>query len=368
MMTSRKIICRIFIFFCLFKIYPLLNSDDRSQITLGGSSSSAVLFRDWIFSFEKINPSIKINYQPTGSTSAQRQLLLNLAHMSSSDTPASKEIQKKAKKKFLSFLHIPIGISPIVIVYNLKTLTPIRLSSKIIASILLGKTTRWDDPSIIKENPNIEKNILNIPITVISRSDASGSTEILTEFLEKTTPIWREKIGKTTYSSWDPPNAFRIKGGSAVAALIKKNTGSFGYIPLELAKKINLPIATIQNQSGNWIIPDKKSCLRSILQFANSLHSTTDSLSNSRDPLGYPILGFNWIIVPEKFSDDLKKDQIKGILSLIHWLLSPMAKTIALEKGFFPIPDHKIFKILVSQELDKIQFCGKKLMHHDGTM
>src|SRR2546423_13510242 len=149
-------------------------------------------------------------------------------------------------------LHIPTVLGAVVITYNLQGLSkPLRFSPEVIADIYLGKIKKWNDAKIVADNPSVT--LPATDITVVHRSDGSGTSAVFTDYLSKVSPEWKEKVGAGTSPSW--PVGIGGKGNEGVTGQVKNTPNTIGYVELAYAVKNNLPVALIKNASGNFVEP-----------------------------------------------------------------------------------------------------------------
>src|SRR5262249_28165322 len=126
-----------------------------------------------------------------------------------------------------------------------------RLTPELISSIFMGEITKWNDDKIVKENPGAK--LPATPIAVAHRSDGSGTTNILTEYLSTVVPKWKEKVGSG--KSVNFPTGLGAKGNEGVSGQIKSTPGSVGYVEVAYAMETGLPVAQIRNQAGTFVDP-----------------------------------------------------------------------------------------------------------------
>ncbi len=255
---------------------------------------------------------IKVNYQAIGSGGGIRQIREKTVDFGASDAFLSDEELKQFKSPVV---HIPTTQGAVVITYNLPQNPELKLTPEIIADIFLGKIKKWNNEEIKKINPDVKLPDMNI--TVVHRSDGSGTTFIFSDYLSKVDPLWEKKVGRGKALNW--PCGLGGKGNPGVAGLVKEIPGAIGYVELAYAIQNKMPYAAIKNKSGNFVKPDIKSI---------SLASNTDlpqdmrvSLTNTDAENGYPISSFTWIIVYKDLSCNIKdKEKAKALVHLLWWM------------------------------------------------
>jgi phosphate transport system substrate-binding protein len=190
-----------------------------------------------------------MNYQSIGSGGGIRQIQAKTVDFGATDAPLSgAQLEKDGMIQF------PAIIGGIVMVVNLEGLAPgaLRLSGPLIADIYLGKIKNWNDPAIVAMNPS-----LRLPadaITVVRRSDGSGSTFLFVDYLSKVSPEWKTKVGVGNAVSW--PEGVGGKGNEGVSAYVQRIKGSIGYVEYAYAKKNKMSYASLRNQAGTFVKPD----------------------------------------------------------------------------------------------------------------
>ncbi|MGD0229269.1 MAG: phosphate ABC transporter substrate-binding protein PstS, partial [Syntrophorhabdales bacterium] len=168
---------------------------------------------------------VRVNYQAIGSGGGIRQLINRTVDFGGSDAAMSEADLKAAGG---AVLHIPICAGAVVITYNLPGNPDIRLAPDVVALIFTGKITKWNDNRILADNRGV--NIPDMPVTVIHRSDGSGTTFIFSDYLSKVSKDWKDKVGRGTALNW--PTGLGAKGNPGVAGLVKQTPGSVGYVEL----------------------------------------------------------------------------------------------------------------------------------------
>ncbi len=257
--------------------------------------------------------NVKVNYQAIGSGGGIRQLINKTVDFGGSDAIMSDEDMKAAGAPVL---HIPTCAGAVVVTYGLPGNPEVRFTPDLVADIFLGKIKKWNDQRIAAQNQGLT--LPNLDITVIHRSDGSGTTNIFSDYLSKVSKEWKEKVGTGTALNW--PAGLGAKGNPGVAGLVKQTPGSVGYVELIYALQNKMPYGTLQNKSGKFIKPS----LAATSAAANiSLPDDMKvSLTDSSAPDGYPISGFTWILLykDQKYGDKTM-DKAKAVVTLVGWMV-----------------------------------------------
>lgn len=283
-----------------------------TELSGAGATFPAVLYQKW-FDVYNTEKGIKVNYQGIGSGGGIQQLTEKTVDFGATDAPMTEEEESNAGSPII---HIPTALGAVVIAYNLPDNPKIKFDSSLIADIFLGNVTKWNDPKIQSLNPEIS--LPDQTITVVHRSDGSGTTFTFTEYLSKTNTVWEENVGTGKSVNW--PVGLGGKGNDGVAGLIKQTPGSIGYVELIYAVQNNLPYGIIKNKSGNFI----EATLDSVSKAADvDLPDNLKVSITDTDALeGYPICTFTWLIVyKEQNYNNRTLSQAKAVYDLLWWAI-----------------------------------------------
>ncbi len=220
-------------------------------ITGAGATFPYPIYAKWAEGYQK-QSGIGLNYQSIGSGGGIKQINADTVDFGASDMPLTPE--KLADGKLLQF---PTVIGGVVPVYQLPGMGAgaIKLDGITLANIFLGKIKTWNDPAIAKLNPEIKLPALNI--TVVHRSDGSGTSFIFTNYLSKASIIWKTSVGNDTAVDW--PVGLGGKGNEGVAAYVQRINGSLGYVEYAYALQNKIPYALMKNKDGNFVKPETSS-------------------------------------------------------------------------------------------------------------
>jgi phosphate transport system substrate-binding protein len=276
-----------------------------------GATFPNPLYQKWLSEYGKAHADIKIDYQSIGSGGGIKQIKEQTVDFGASDSPMKDEDLKSAPGELL---HIPTVLGAVVITYNLEGVAqPLHFSPDVIADIFLGKVKRWDDERIKKDNPGV--NLPAADITVVHRSDGSGTSTVFTDYLSKVSPEWKERVGAGTSPSW--PTGQGGKGNEGVTGVIKNQPNTLGYVELAYATQNKLPAALVKNASGNFVEPSLDAVTAAA---AETLASTPEdlrvSITNASGANAYPISSYTYILA---YKD--QKDAAKGkvLVDFLWW-------------------------------------------------
>lgn len=304
-------------------------STQRLQINGAGATFPYPIYSKWFSEYNKIHPEIEINYQSIGSGGGIRQLIAETVFFGATDGPMTDEQLKMAPGPVV---HMPTVLGAVVPVYNVPDAgTELKFSGAVLADIYLGKVKKWNDPAIVKLNPGVT--LPATDITVVHRSDGSGTTFIFVDYLSKVSPAFQSTVGVNTSVMW--PVGVGGKGNEGVSGLVSQTPGSIGYVELIYALQNKLPFAAVQNAGGEFIkaSPDAVTKAASAAA-ANMPADFRVSITNAGGAGAYPISSFTWILLYEMPKDVARS---KAMVDFMTWALTD-GQTFATELGYAPLP------------------------------
>src|SRR5436190_618181 len=198
----------------------------KIQITGAGATFPFPIYSKWFSEYNKLHPNVEINYQSVGSGAGIRQIANQTVFFGATDAPMTNEQFQAAPGKIL---HFPTVLGAVVPVYNIAGVSAeLKFTGQVLADIFLGRVTKWNDPAIARLNAGI--NLPGTDITVVHRSEGSGTTYIWADYLAKMSPEWKSKVGVAASLNW--PVGIGGKGNKQVAGLVTQTPGSIGYVEL----------------------------------------------------------------------------------------------------------------------------------------
>jgi phosphate transport system substrate-binding protein len=312
-----------------------------AQMLINGAGATfpQQIYTKWFDEYRKIDPSVSFNYQGIGSGGGQKQILNETVDFGASDGPMSDDNLAKAPR---ALWHIPTVAGAVAVSYNLEGNPQLRLDGPTLAGIFLGKVTKWNDPAIASQNPDV-KLPADEDIVVVHRSDGSGTSFIFTDYLSSVSPDWKEKVGKGVSANW--PVGLGGKGNAGVAGQVKQTPGAIGYVELVYAHENKLPFADMKNSSGAYITPTVAS-VTAALAAAVIPDDFRFSMVNSPGAGAYPVCGATWLLV---YAD--QKDHAKGekLVQFLKWAYSDGEK-LAPGLDYAPLPDAVLKRALARVE------------------
>ena len=227
----------------------------NAQVSLTGAGATFPnpIYTKWFDAYNK-KTGVPINYQSIGSGGGIRQFTEGTVDFGASDGPMNDDQMQAVGGKVL---HVPTVLGAVVLTYNLPGIgdTRLKFDGPTIVDIFQGKITKWNDKAIADLNPGAK--LPETLITIVHRSDGSGTSFNVTNYLSKVSPEWKEKVGEGTTVSW--PTGVGGKGNEGVAAYVKQIKDSVGYVEYAYALQNKLTFVQMQNHAGLWVKPDKAS-------------------------------------------------------------------------------------------------------------
>ena len=291
-----------------------------------GSSFVAPLVSTWI---PKVDQTfgLKVTYGPIGSGGGIQQIINRTVDFGASDAPLTPDQFAACR----GCVQIPWALSATSLAYRGDGLpNHIRLDGNAVAGIFLGKIKRWNDPAIKKLNKG--KSLPDLPITVIHRSDNSGTTYNLTEYLNSVSKEWKSKVGKGVAVDW--PTGVGARGSSGVAATLSQTNGGITYVDVAYSLKNHFLFAAVKNRAGVYQLPGLRAITAAgatILRVAPDNGGISIVNPSKRQPLAYPICTFTYVIIPKQTA---KASELK---QFVRWAVTK-GQVAGPKLLFAPIP------------------------------
>lgn len=299
-----------------------------TTITGAGATFPYPIYAKWAEAW-KAKTGVSMNYQSIGSGGGIAQIKNKTVDFGASDMPLKPaDLQKDGLVQFPAIIG---GVVPIV---NLEGIAPgaIRFTGAVLADVYLGKIKSWNDKALVDLNPGVK--LPADPITVVRRSDGSGTTFIWTDYLSKVSPEWKTKVGAGTAVAW--PEGVGGKGNEGVAAYVQRIKGSVGYVEYAYAKKNRMTHGAVKNRDGQFVQPDDDS-FQAAAAFADWKNAPGfyQILTDQPGRQSWPISGASFILMHEKQD---KPESAAEVLKFFDWAMKNGQK-MASELDYVPIPD-----------------------------
>lgn len=325
---KRKLTVVIAAMLALATQTPQANAADLRLIG-SGASFPFPIYSSWFKDFSKKTPGVTVDYQAKGSGAGIQDLInktVDFAASNSAMTPA--EIAKVADGVVL----LPMTAGEIVLAYNLPGQPKnLKLPREVYPDIFLGKITRWNDPRIVAANPELK--LPDLPITVVRRSDLSGTTFVFTKHLSAISPAFKDQVGTGTNVQW--PRSDKIIAApknDGVTATVKQTPGAIGYIEYGYAKLTKADVALLQNKAGKYVEAGGAGGAAALAD----VKLPPDLIAWVEDPQrpdAYPIVTFTWMLFYGK-QDPAKAEVLR---KLVAYGMTDGQK-IADSMGYVPFP------------------------------
>ena len=310
-------------------------SKEGADVRLQGSGASFPfpIYSKWFKVYSEAHQNVEIDYQSTGSGSGVKSFIDKTVDFAASDkamTPA--EIGRVAAGVQL----LPLTAGTIVLTYNVPGVKELKLSREAYVGIFLGKVKKWNDPAIVKTNSGV--NLPGSAINVVVRADSSGTTFVFTQHLSEISKEFAASPGKNDMPAW--PVGTRSKGNEGVTASVQTTPGSIGYIEYGYAMSQKMPMAQLENKSGQFIRASTASgqaALATVSLPENLIAWVPDP--EAKD--AYPIATFTWLLCYKKNPDPRKAEVLRDLASYI--LTDGQKESESL--GYLPLPDAVAAKV-----------------------
>ncbi|MET0583024.1 MAG: phosphate ABC transporter substrate-binding protein PstS [Pseudoxanthomonas sp.] len=313
---------------------PATPSPNAAEISGAGASFIYPLVSKWSADYNKATGA-KINYQSIGSGGGIAQIKAGTVDFGSTDKPLSpEELAQSGLGQF------PSAIGGVVPVVNVEGLQPgqLKLTGALLADIFLGKIATWNDPAIAGANPGVA-----LPagkISIVHRSDGSGTTFNFSNYLAKVSPEWKAKVGEGTSVQW--PGGVGGKGNEGVASYVKQIKGSIGYVELAYALQNQMPYASLQNAAGNYVQPNAESfaAAAASADWANAKDFNL-VITNAPGDNAWPITATNFMLMYKQPKDAKRSADTRAFFK---WAFEN-GQAQASELHYVPLPPELVKQI-----------------------
>jgi phosphate transport system substrate-binding protein len=276
-------------------------TDEARSLNAAGATFPAPLYQKWFDEYAKLT-QVQVNFQAIGSGGGVKGIQDQTIDFGASDAPMTDEQLKAAKGG--DVFHIPTALGAIVPTYNIPNLkTKLKFTGEDLAGIYLGDISKWNDPKLVADNPDLAQ--VDQDIVSVHRSDGSGTTFGFTDYLSNVSPDWKSKIGSATSVNW--PVGLGGSGNPGVAGEVQQNPYSIGYVELIYALGNKLEYGQVKNKDGLWI----DATLDSVTAAATASLQVIPpdlrfSIVNASGGTSYPISTATWLLVYKNQTDQPK--------------------------------------------------------------
>ena len=340
----------------------------QQEIAINGAGATFPfpLIDTWRVEYPNVQPGVNINYQSIGSGGGIAQFTAKTVDFGATDAPLTPEREAALPAPAV---HIPEAIGSVVAAYNIPGYNQkgLKLTGPILADIFRGEITQWDDERIAELNPGVP--LPGQDIVVVHRSDGSGTTFVLTQYLSLTSPEWEEQVGFGTSVQW--PTGVGAPGNEGVASTVRSTFNAIGYVELAYALTTGMNFASVQNQGGNFIEPSLQSTSAAVGQAAATLPAGADSwngvhILNAPGADSYPIASFTYLLLYQELSTSPtidSMDKARALVDFVAWAISDEGQVFAEELSYVPLPTE--IQELNLQTLAELTYNGEKVFGTD---
>ncbi|MGF1491586.1 MAG: phosphate ABC transporter substrate-binding protein PstS [Microcoleaceae cyanobacterium] len=314
--------------------------NEQTNLVGAGASFPSPIYQRWFQDFSGQTDNLQVDYQSVGSGAGVERFTQELVNFGASDVAMSDEEIDQVSR---GVLMLPMTAGGIVLSYNVPGVEELKLSRDNYVDILLGNITNWNDPALAETNPDIE--LPDLPIQPVYRSDGSGTTGVFTKHLSAISDEWASSVGEGKTVQW--PVGIGAPKNDGIAAQINQTPGSIGYLEEGFAESAGLPMAALENASGNFIAPSAEAAAATL--------SAVELPDNLRafitDPEGdesYPIVTYTWLLAYGEYDDP---EIAKALEATIEYGLTE-GQAVSKELGYIPLPQNVVEK--VAEKADQI--------------
>jgi len=321
------------------------------DITGAGATFPYPIYAKWADAYRK-ETGVGLNYQSIGSGGGIKQITAKTVDFGASDAPLKPE--ELDKNGLIQFPAIMGGVVP---VYNVRGIEAgkLRLTGELLGAIYVGTVNKWNDPAIAKLNPGVK--LPDQAISVVHRSDGSGTTFLFTNYLSKVNTEWKSKVGEGTAVNW--PTGVGGKGNEGVANYVSRIDGAIGYVEYAYAKQNRLAFALMQNRDGEFVAPEEKS-FKAAAAGADWAKAPGMYLilTDQTGKASWPITGASFILVHKQQE---KADTGREVLKFFDWSFKNGDK-MATDLDYVPMPD-EVVKLIQTQWKSQVRDTSGKPLY-----
>jgi phosphate transport system substrate-binding protein len=301
-----------------------------ADITGAGATFPYPVYAKWAEAY-KAKTGVSMNYQSIGSGGGIKQIQNRTVDFGASDMPLKPE--DLDKDGLMQFPTVIGGDVPVVNLEGIKA-GELRLTGLVLADIYLGKISQWNDPALARLNPGLK--LPNSEITVVHRSDGSGTTFIWVNYLSKMSGEWKQKVGEGTAVAW--PAGVGGKGNEGVSSYVQRVKGSIGYVEYAYALQNKMAYALMQNRDGNFVKPAAETFKAAAAGADwNKAPGYYVLLTDQPGKDAWPISGATFILM---YKTQSKPDVAREVLKFFDWAYSDDGDRLASALDYVPLPDN----------------------------
>jgi phosphate transport system substrate-binding protein len=339
----------------LVGLMSLASLAPAANVTLNGAGASFPypLYSQWAYKYNSLT-GVKINYQSIGSGGGIAQIKAKTVDFGGTDKPL--KVDELNQSGLIQFPMVMGGVVPVV---NVAGVAPgqLQLSGAVLADIFIGKIAKWDDPALKALNPKVK--LPSQAITVVHRTEGSGTTFIFTSYLAKISPAWKEKVGAGKSVKWPAPNSIGGKGNEGVAGQVKVVSGAVGYVEYAYALQNKMTYVSLKNQAGKFVQPKIETFQAAA---ANADWKNAPGyylmLNNQPGDQSWPIVGATYILMHKDQADAAKA---QAMLKFFDWCYQHGSE-MAEKLHYVPMPKN-VVKMVEATWAKEVKAGGKPVKY-----
>lgn len=300
-----------------------------------GASFPFPLYATWFKTYSGKTDGVTIEYQAKGSGAGVQDFINGITDFGASDVGMSDDEIDQVKD---GVVLLPMTAGEVVLAFNVPGVTELKLPRDVYPEIFSGKVTAWNDPKIAGANEGID--LPDMPITVVRRSDSSGTTAVFTEHLAAINDVFASEVGVGKTVQWPSSDKFiAAPKNDGITAMVKQTPGSIGYIEYGYAKLTNTAYAELENAAGNFILAGDEAGKAALSSAVFDEHLRA-SVADPQGEDAYPIATFTWMM----FYEQQEEEKAAALRDFIAWATTD-GQTMASELGYIPLPDDVVAKV-----------------------
>jgi phosphate transport system substrate-binding protein len=300
----------------------------KGSLTGAGATFPEPFYSKAFYIYNQTYPQVSVNYQAVGSGAGIQQFIKGTVDFGASDVPMQ-DADITAAGGPSSLVQIPTTLGVVAIAYNISGVSRLQLDGSTLAAIYLGTIKKWSDPALVALNAGVA--LPGTAITVVHRSDGSGTTYHFTDYLGKVSSDWRSKVGAAKSVQW--PAGIGGKGNDGVAQTVKQTAGAIGYVELAYVVQTGMQQAFVKNKNGKFVQASVAGATAAAAQ-NTSVSASSFSITDQAGDTTYPIAGFSWIIVRSSIQDS---EKAKAVAYLFRWLVTD-GQQYGTDLQYAPLP------------------------------
>ncbi len=298
-----------------------------ADITGAGATFPAAVYNKWAEAYKAATRN-QVNYQAIGSSGGVKQIKARTVDFGGTDAPLSESDLAAA-----GLVQVPTVMGGVTVVINLPGIESgkLKLDGPTLADVFRGAIKKWNDPAIAAQNPGLK--LPDLAITVVFRSDGSGTTYVFSNYLARQSASFKSEVGAGNAVNW-PANGIGGKGNAGVAANVQKIVGTIAYVDIADAMKNRMTFAALKNKAGNYLVPTQDAIADAAAGANFKVKGMAPDLLDQAHKNAWPITSATYVLAYEKGADAGKQ---RLVVEFFSWALNNGQK-MAIELGFVPLP------------------------------